>query len=437
MTVRPLRYINEPGEGGTSYNREMVKSEAVSGISKELNSRRRHFERGTSLRTEGLNIGGDLASHYEREGWQDLEAEHAGAAPSMHDYEHLAAHGNNPFPQPRRWEALTSDQRSRSMAGLKAHGTSLERMTGDLGRGIDRAHLRAAMYGTSPFGGNFYEPEGHARTMMAQALPHINSEQASMGISITSPHNKFIQVVGSGEAQTPNVNAAVTAAHYAQRGHQQDWGAEDYRSIPGEDLNARGREVSGGGVGFHGNVRRAAYGISQSIGGVEMENLRGFPTQDRPAKPGNPGGEELFGGSPKASPFAGNFLDQSAPFNVSDIHMAGVVFPHLSGIKGSGININPSGASTGSKSEREHAIDRIPHVHAAIDYASRQAMGERGLTKPRWFQGGVWGEEQITRTVDPEAGARRLSYHPEKMYAWSRGFTRRTKRGTGSLYLPD
>ena len=428
--VRPLRTMSSE-ERGTTFTDK--RDPEVAAMASTQITRRRAFEKSGSLRTQGLDLrlGGDLETEYAKRGWHDIEETHGAAAPSMHDYEHLAEHGNNPFPQPTPWEHLSKVQQGRALLGLKAHGTSMDRMIGDLGRGIDRAYMRGEkMEAPVPFGSIFYEPHGHARREMRTALPDINSEQAATTISMTSPHNRFIQVTDEGKTNMPNVNAAVTASHFARMGLQHDWEAEDFRAIPGEDLNARGMQVSGGGVGFHGNVRRAAYGVAQSMRGVDMEHLRGFPTKD------NPKGEELFGTSPKASPFAGSFLDSAAPFHVLDIHMAGIVFPHLSGAKGSGVNINPSGASTGSKSERELAVERIPHSHAAADYAMRQAMGERGLHKTRFQQGGAWGEEQIARTVEPEPGVRRLSYHPERMYGWQASFTPRTKRGVGTLLLP-
>ena len=113
-----------------------------------------------------------------------------------------------------------------------------------------------------------------------------------------------------------------------------------------EHAKSIGAEVSGGGIGMPANVAKAAWGLhqgSQEGGGKPISEWMGLSSKTHPE--GNP----IFGASPKVGPFAGSFLDESPPFHVTDVHMGGIAFPHLSGVKGSGQNINPSGSSTGDE----------------------------------------------------------------------------------------
>jgi hypothetical protein len=429
-----LRETSDVGEGTKrAYTPEYAARPEVQVQRSTLMTRRRSYEQsGTRMESP---LRGDRAAEYEKRGWTDIEKRQAPAAPSMYEFHHLAEHGDNPFPLPMRWEDLPEEEQARAHAGLKAHGTSLGRMTADLGRGLDRAYTRASKMGAAPYAANFYEPEAFARTKLQHALPGIHPDWQAAAISLTSPQNKFAEITQKGVMNTPNVNAAATAGRLARSGRYMT--GEQFRDIPNEDIQALSREYGQGGAGLPYNVQKAAFGLHQGLEGVDLSEWKGLPSTTSPK--GNP----LFGAAPKTSPFASSFIDKAAPFTVGDIHMAGIAFPHLSATKGSGINVNPSGADVGQKSEREMALERIPHAHAALDYAMRQAMGERGLQKVRYQQGAAWGEEQIHRTLHPEPGGRRLSYRPEKVYGWQAAampattFTRRTKRGAGTMYLPD
>jgi hypothetical protein len=438
---RPLQTLREASDVSEGVKRsftpeDMARPENVA-VRNTLTTRRRSYEQSGSKMDSPLRGVGDMAAHYEKMGWTDIEKTHARAAPSMYEFNELAEHGNNPFPLPTRWEDLSDDERTRAHAGLEQHGTSLGRMTADLGRGLDRAYTRSSQMGATPYAANFYEPESFARKSLERAIPGAPSEWQAAAIAMTSAKNKFAEPTLGGAMNTSNVNAAAVAGHIAQSGRYTT--GEQFREISGEDLKEIGRThgPGSGGIGMFTNVRKAGWGLKQGIEGADITDWMGLPSKTSPE--GNP----LFGAAPKTSPFAGSFVDEAAPFTVGDIHMAGIALPHLSGIKGSGQNINPSGADTGSKSERELAMARIPHAHAAMDFAFRQVLGERGLGKIRYQQGAAWGEEQIHRTLHPEPGARTLSYTPEKVYGWQAAampettFTRRTKRGAGALYLPD
>ena len=98
-----------------------------------------------------------------------------------------------------------------------------------------------------------------------------------------------------------------------------------------------------------------------------------------------------------------------------------------------------------TKSERDIAIERIPHAHAVFDHAMRTAMGERGLEKTRFQQGAAWGEEQIHRTIHPDARVDGSHFRPDTVYQWQARddaahrseLQERSKAGVGDLYLPD
>jgi hypothetical protein len=432
--------VQDIGEGKKrTYTPEHMETPGMQEMAATQLARRRSYEQSGSRMRSPLRGVGDLAAEYEKRGWRDIEHEHGAAGPSMYEYHHLAEHGDNPFPLPTRWEDLPSEEQARAHAGLAAFGTSVGRLINDLGRGIDRGYHRASEMQSIPYASNFYEPEGFPRQAMTRAMPeHPEAHQAG-AVALTSPKNKFSLITERGEFQMPNIIGAATAGRLAaEHGPAADIEAGwHFRNIPGDKINQVGRTIGSGGGGLHGNIRKAAFALGQGMAGTPLHEWRGMPSKSRP------GGYELWGDSPKASPFASSFVDHAAPFHVADVMMAGIAFPHLSGVERSGVNVNPSGAATGSKSEQEMAIDQIPHAHAVIDHAFRSALGERGLSKIRFNQGGAWGEEQIHRTLHPEPGAKPLSYHPSKVYGWQAetmphtSFTRRTKRGVGDLYLPD
>ena len=437
--LRTIQAASEVTEGvKRNYTPEHMEAPETQAMRSTLVTRRNVYEQTGSRMESPLRGVGDLAAHYEKEGWRDIEHEHGGAGPSMYAFHDLAEHGHNPFPLPTRWEDLHPDEQARAMAGLEVHGTSIGRLQADLGRGLDRAYTRSDQMGATPYAANFYEPGAFPRQRITSAMPDIPGEHAAGAIAMTSPQNKFAAVTNDGNVITSNINAAATAGQVAHEGRNMspDQFHAHLLNMSGDQLNAIGQTHGYGGVGIHGNVKKAAWALHQGMQGTPIEEWRGLPSKTTPA------GKSIFGEAPKTSPFASSFVDEAAPFHVTDVFGLDLAFPHLSGVKGSGVNINPSGADTGSKSERELALDRIPHAHAAIDFAFREALGERGLSKIRFQQGAAWGESQIHRTLLPDPGAKRLSYHPERVYGFqaetmpSTSFTKRSKRGVGSLFLP-
>jgi hypothetical protein len=148
------------------------------------------------------------------------------------------------------------------------------------------------------------------------------------------------------------------------------------------------------------------------------------------------GKEEPLGKSPwrlapKTGPYANSWSDTHPQFFVSDIHSGGGGgLPHLSSYKGAGED-----RAKNEKSERETAIERIPHFHSAMDYAARQAMVVRGLPSVRETQAAQWGEEQIQRREEATAKGWSTAHYPseETAYPTSRRITKRDS-GQQSLF---
>ena len=398
--------------------------------------------------------GTNKSRSYASRGWKGVEEEHAGAASSMHDYDTLAQSGNNVFPQPKRWEALSSEEQGRTHAALKYFGTDVSRMSQDFGSQLDQAHYRSQQMGsTHPFGSDFYEPHGAPRQVMASLSEQFGhpSPHVAAAIASTSPRTKFTEFPAEGQPQFTNAVAAGVAmkieANYEDLTSRAPSSTGKGKTVvvgevPTEAFGQMARELGGtGGVGMHENVMKAAYGFRQARQGVPVQEWRNAPSKT------NPEGSHQFATSAKTSPFASQLMEGSTPFLVSDIHTGGGgALPHLSPEKGSGYNlvknkanVNPEGFK---KSEREYAIEQTPNFHAVADYAMRQAMGERGLEKTRFAQATQWGEEQIRRS-QTGTGSRALSYDADKVYQWHKsrqdqaGFKRYRHSESGrDLLLP-
>ena len=379
-----------------------------------------------------IDSGVDKHRSYAARGWKAIEEDYGAAGSSIHDYDKLAESGNNVFPQPHRWEELSSEEQDRTHAALNYFGTDMGRMSNDFGTQLDQAHHRSQMFGsTHPFGSDFYEPHGAPRqvlTALSEQFGHISPHVAA-GVASTSPQNKFTEFPAKGKPRFPNPVAAGVAMQIESK--YEDLSTREYSTdvngkristvvgeVPTAEFGEMSRALGGtGAVGFHGNVLKAALGFRQAKEGVPIHDWRNAPTED------NPAGSLQFGSSAKTSPFGSQLMEGSPPFLVSDVHTGGGgALPHLSPEKGSGRALLKDDAARNSgakfsKSEREMAIDTIPNFHAAADYAMRQAMGERGLEKTRFAQATQWGEEQIRRSTSG-TGTRSLSYDAQKVYDW-------------------
>jgi hypothetical protein len=108
----------------------------------------------------------------------------------------------------------------------------------------------------------------------------------------------------------------------------------------------------------------------------------------------------------KTAAYANSWSDTHPQFFVSDVHSGGGgMLPHLGHEKppmydeAGNIRHRPSNPDRPAydKSEREKAIQTVPHFHAAAHEAATRAATARGLGSIREAQASQWGEEQIRR----------------------------------------
>lgn len=276
-------------------------------------------------------------------------------------------------PRPPKWEELPETARQHTMNALKGYGTSIERMTSDVGAQIDQAHMRAAKMGhnANPYASHFYEQGSSQRD-------RIDSSAAELGIhptihaqlnAFTSPNTKFEMTKKDGTKVYPNDQAARHAVKWVRRG-------VGPASEMTNDLSKTG-EGTKRAQGYLTNIRKAGSAVEQYDKGVAPADWR------------SASGKDMFSQSPKTGPYANSWNDSHPQFTVSDVHTGGGGFlPHLSSWKG----------TSGKKSGREQAIESTPFFHSAADYAMRQAMTARGLSSVRQTQAGQWGEEQLQRS---------------------------------------
>lgn len=309
------------------------------------------------------------------------------------------------FPTPTRWEDLSPEQQAKTHAGLKRYGTSLDTMKSDFGSHVDQAFARAEKGGAEhPYGADFYEAEGAPRQRIKEAGIGVPPSHFSAAVAITSPQARFTSREGLPDEYHPNINNAIAAVRHAQAGTP----LEDVKT-PGLEVPQRER-----GQGFHKNIRKAVGGLRQGAEGVPAPEWRNPPSKT------NPKGTPMFGKetAPKIGPFANAFDDLAEQFFVSDVHSGGGgMLPHLSSDKPLTGELTKTGKEVRSDSEREQAINAIPHFHAAADFAARGAAYERGLPSLRATQATQWSEERLQRHEAKGGGQGSQNFiSPERAY---------------------
>ncbi len=297
-------------------------------------------------------------------------------------------------PRPPRWHELSSDQQGAALAGARAHGTNLDKMTSDMGSQIDQAVTRAATFGHA---------RGHAEDFYSTGRPRqvIDNSAKELGIpktihaqmnAMTSPNTKFQANRGdTGEVYYPNDEAAKHAVK-----HVQQTGSEKFLTNK-LDHTGVGR---GSAQGYTTNLKKAASSFRQHTEGVSPGDW----------VTGKDGVSGPFDTSPKTGPYANSWNDTHPQFTVSDVHTGGGGFlPHLSSNKPISMDrtgqakFDDSGRPVRDKSKREQAIASIPHFHSMADHAMRGAMAQRNMPSVRDAQALQWGEEQIQRgLVNPQ-----------------------------------
>jgi hypothetical protein len=294
-------------------------------------------------------------------------------------------------PRPPKWEELPDNVRANVETHLATRGTSIGQMTTDLGTQHDQAVSRAMGEGVSePYGQRFYAgggPGGEPRQRLADSAAALGIPQLIHGhmTAITSPNTVFTSTTKAGVTSYPNDEAARHSVMHIQQGGTPE-NLSNLMSSTG--IEGHGPESTRKLTSRPANLRRAATAYDQYSKGVE-------PADWVTSQSGGP-----FG--PKTGPFSNSFSDTHPQYFVSDVHSGGGgAFPHLGTDKpimydGDVMRQDKQGKPIRDKSEREKALE-IPYVHAAIDYAARQAMGARGIRSTRDFQAGQWGEEQIQR----------------------------------------
>jgi hypothetical protein len=336
-----------------------------------------------------------------------------GVGPTHYDVQLPGMADPNAAPRPPKWEELTPEAREHSARGLEAFGTNLEQLARDVGAQHDQAIVRASRQGGDrgtgtpdptphPYASDFYSV-GEPRQVMEGGAKELDLPMpvyAQMN-AFASPNTKFSADLKSGETVYPNDLAARHSIRHARQG--------------GDPADLRGntefRELRRTGTaepddprkaqGYPANMEKIAQATHQFDAGIAPadwktgENAGPMGDQFKVNSKGQevPAGSSPWRNSPKTGPYANSWSDSHPQYFVSDVHSGGGGGgPHLGISKGSG--------DEKQKSERERMIESVPHFHAAMDYAARQAMTARGLSSVRDFQAGQWGEEQIQRHED-------------------------------------
>ena len=385
--------------------------------------------------THGVNASaGQIYDDYRRRGIISRQT-----GPRHYDVQLPGMVDPDAAPRPPRMEELSANAQAHIHASLAAHGTSIEQMASDFGAQHDQAIGRAISQGhDTPYAANFYstgEPRQVIRSSAAEVgLPQMVHAQAN---AFTSPNTKFSHTLKTGETTYPNDMAAKHAILHATGGGdpaalRQQTGARELRKT-GLAESWDTRRVQG----YPANLEKTAQAVHQYRSGIRPADWRtgegAGPMGDvsrlneRTGKT-EPLGKSPWRSSPKTGPYANSWSDSHPQFVVSDIHTGGGGgVPHLSSFKG----------TTGQKSERERAIESVPHFHTAMDFAVRQAMVARGLPSVRETQAGQWGEEQLqrreeatTKGISPGSFPTVAQAYPES----SRRITKREIPGQESLF---
>jgi hypothetical protein len=343
----------------------------------------------------------------------------------------------NAAPRPPKWEELSPQVQAHTHAALARHGTTIDQMRDDFGAQHDQAVSRMLGAGHDrPYASTFYstgEPREVIRSSAAKlGIPQTVHAQLN---AFTSPNTKFSANLKSGETVYPNDLAAQHSFRHAEQGgdpatlRTKGSHRELRRSgLVGEDDPRRVQ-------GYPRNLEKAAQASAQHLAGIKPadwktgEGAGAMGTETRFNE--KTGKEQALGGSPwrsspKTGPYANSWSDSHPQYFVSDVHSGGGgMVPHLDIYKGWGENKQ--------KNEREVAIERVPHFHAAADYAARQAMGLRGQSSVRETQAGQWGEEQIQRHEDAKRRGVSTGNLPTEAMAYP-SVTKRQTPGQQSLF---
>lgn len=361
-------------------------------------ARRKRWERSEEGAARITNASQALASPetgeqipvgmlYALKGWTDT-----GVGPTMYDLQLPGLEDPDAAPRPPKWEELSAATQDHVHRELRKRGTSIERMTADIGAQIDQAYLRAERHGTDqPYAMDFYS-QGEPRKVIDASAKELGIPQAVHAVmnSITSPNTRFSRIIGkTGEKVYPNNETAAHVVRHVLGGGT--W----------QDITNKKIEGSGSHQGYIRNIRKAAHVMSQYLRGVPSRDWRGLPSKT------NPEGSTVWG--PKTGPYANSWSDSHPQFAVGDIHTGGGgAFPHLRSSKPVRLDkegnplLDQYGRPKREKSEREQALEDVPFAHSAIDYSLRQAMMQRNLLRIRDAQAGQWGEEQIQRGIVSE-----------------------------------
>jgi hypothetical protein len=323
------------------------------------------------------------AQIYAVQGW-DRQSD---SGPRVYDRQLPGMSDPNAAPRPARWEEHSVETRMHIERALAERGTSIDQMADDIGAQIDQANVRAAVEGHSgrPYAMDFYS-EGEPRQVLDQSARDLGIAQPIHALmnAFTSPNTKFAHETAAGTTY-PNDDAARHSVEHALRGGT----SEDFSN---ERTDGSGKRHQG----YVTNMKKAVDAMNMHLEGVQPRDWR------------SESGKPLVG--PKTGPYANSWSDTHPQFTVGDLHTGGGgAFPHLGSDKP--IMTTPSGKTKldkqgkpkRDKSERERAIESVPFSHAAVDYAMRQAMAQRGLGSVRDSQATQWGEEQLQRG---EAGLR-------------------------------
>lgn len=353
--------------------------------------------------------GHSVGQVYSEMGWKD-----SGVGPKHYDRQLPGLADPNAAPRPQKWSELTDEQRAHTTRGLAMHGTSIPQMSHDFGAQLDQAYMRGHEHGADePYAKTFYSTGEPRKVVDASAKElGIPGTEHAVYNALTSPNSRFS--VGEGDKKRyPNNEAATAAVRHAD-----EWGQGAHRSASTIRLPSGKKPES------YGTNMAKAVKVREQIN-------QGTPMADTVTQTGNPVWNV---NTQKTAAYANSWSDTHPQFFVSDIHSGGGgMMPHLSAEKpprydaeGAAI-MAPSNPDRPAydKSEREKAIARVPHFHAAAHEAATQAMTARGLGSVREAQAAQWGEEQIRRGGrhgQAESRAYPDSIQPARQYERNRSF---------------
>jgi hypothetical protein len=324
--------------------------------------------------------------------WTEYQYDHVSTGPRHYDVQLPGMADPNAAPRPPKWDELSDQQRQAAERGARAHGTSLEQITRDLGAQVDQAGLRAARRGSRmPHGQDFYSTGEPRKVVDATAdrlgIPRVIHHHMN---AITSPQVTFSDTNKiTGEISYPNNEAAEHAVRYVQKRGSEKGISTDMRTTG---------VGSGKTQAYAENIEKAASSFRQHRDGIPAVD---WVTSEKGTGP--------FDNAPKTSVYTNTWNDTHPQFTVSDVHTGGGGgLPHLSSGKpqqrdaSGAVKLDKSGNPKSDSSEREKAMASIPHYHSMMDHAMRSVITQRGIGSIREGQGAQWGEERIQRGLISE-----------------------------------